>query len=79
MKYSEAIQHIEQSEANSHNDPTPKDTKVWLVVFKGELTITTPLGASTEPNFGCAYAVINSKDGLGFQFGSTSCHNLDLE
>jgi hypothetical protein len=79
MKYEDARRRVEGPGSTSYYDPIPSDTQVWLVVFKGEYTLTEPLGTITAPFSGCGYAVFSIKDGSGMLSGTNSCESLNLD
>jgi hypothetical protein len=78
MEYKEALHRIDPLNSTDYYDPTPSDTPVWLVVFKGEYTITEPLGTETPLYSGCGFALINAKDGNEMRAGTNFCERLDL-
>jgi hypothetical protein len=79
LAYSDALQRIEQPDTESYYDPVPTDTPVWLVVFKGEFTLTDPRGTVIAPFSECAYALINAQDGSRLRAGARECKSLKVD
>ena len=76
--YQEAINFINQTEALIDNDSVAKDEQVWLVMFKGKMTVTPSQCSESAPYTGCVYAILDASDGMEKNSGSVACDALDL-
>jgi hypothetical protein len=77
MSYKEVLPRFEILGLPS-NSSVPLNTRVWLVVFKGDYTISGPDGSETLPFSGCGFAVIGAENGEGIQAGNIACEKLNL-
>jgi hypothetical protein len=79
MFYKEVIERLEESENETFHDPISPEVSVWFVVFKGKMSITEPLGKTTEPGNLCAFAIINPENGEGYRYGSRNCSRINID
>jgi hypothetical protein len=80
LTYGEADHIVKNPEESPHHFFQPKDTKVWLVIYRGQFWIDfCPEGNCTpEPDGeGCAYSIVSIQDGSSFDMGSREdCQQL---
>lgn len=79
MDYKEVSERLEESETETFDPSLSPDASVWFVVFKGKMSITQPLGKTTEPGISCAFAIINPENGEGYMYGSRNCSQINLK
>jgi len=77
MHYKEVIERLEEAETESHSVTVSPEAVVWFVVFKGKMSITEPLGKTTEPGVSCAFAILNPENGDGYRYGSRNCSKIN--
>jgi hypothetical protein len=78
LSYQEAISIVEQVETTSQNDSVADDEQVWLVMFRGKMTVIPPQSKEDTPHMGCVYAILDASDGAERNSGGISCEALDL-
>jgi len=79
MDYREVIERLEESETESQSNTISPEAAVWFVVFKGKMSITQPLGKTTEPGNLCAFAIINPESGEGYRYGTRNCSKINID
>ena len=76
LKLEDARQRVEQS-GITHYEGRPGDTKVWLIIFEGELQLIPPDPEHTytprPPQHGCIYVIVDADDSGG-QLGGMDCN-----
>ena len=78
LTYQEAINFIKQGDTSIQNDSITEDEQVWLVMFKGKMTVTPSKCRESVPYTGCLYAILDASDGTEKKSGSVACDALDL-
>ena len=78
ISYQEAIDFIKQSEPSIQNVFMAEDERVWLVMFKGKMTVTPSKCRESVPATGCVYAILDAREGAEINSGSLACDALDL-
>jgi hypothetical protein len=79
MYYEEVIERLEEPESETYYGIISPEVRVWFVVFKGKMSITQPLGKTTEPGNLCAFAIINSENGEGYRYRTRNCSKINLK
>lgn len=79
MAYREVTERLEESVTETFHPSLSPETSVWFVVFKGEMSLTEPLGKTTEPGNSCAFTILNPESGEGYRYGTRNCSKINID
>ncbi len=73
LNLSEAYRMVENAGSSPHQT-SAGTTKVWLVIFEGDIEVTPPLQRTPNPPFhSCSYVIFDAVGGQGGEVGGVDC------